>query len=396
MSKALDGVVVLDITSAFWSSLGVALLADFGVQVIKLERPTRDGEAAQDRPGFGAHHIELADRNKTSLVLDWERPRGREILKGLVAKADVVVTDLPAPELKAQRLDFDSLAQLKPDLIYARGSGLGPKGPDRDQPALDELAAARTGMMPILPEPDQPPVYTGGGQMYSTVMLAFGVMAALLHREETGEGQEVDVSLLAGNMYGASLDVQAFLAIGGERFLKPVSRLDAGNPMSGTLYMSSDGRWVTLTMPDTDRYWVSFAEMVELDPADARFDSHEKRCEENRLELMQVLEERFKRRDADHWRAEITERELNADVIQDYDYPANDETARRNSYVLEVDRAGGEPYKSLGLPIFMSDTPARLRSPAPSRGQHSAEVLSEMLGYAEDEIVQLRDEGIVV
>lgn len=395
MSKALDALVVLDMTSEFWSSLGVALLGDFGARAIRVERAGERETGDGHPPGSWNYRDELANRNKTSLALDWALPRGRQILDELLGQTDVLVVDRPAAQLREQRLDYESVARLKPDVIYARASGFGPKGPDHDSPALDELAAARTGMMPILPQPGQPPVYTGTGQMYTSVMLAFGVLAALRHRQETGEGQEVDVSLFAGNMYGASLDIQAYLAIGGERFLEPVSRLDAGNPMSGTLYMTQDGRWVTLTMPDTDRYWPSFAEMVGLDAQDPRFDTHERRCEANRLELMQLLEEAFRRHDADHWRAAITERNLSADVIEDYSYPAQDELARRNRYVVELQHPSQGPIKTLGLPIFMSDSPARLDRAAPCLGQHSAEILSDLLGYSEDQIAQLQDDGVV-
>jgi crotonobetainyl-CoA:carnitine CoA-transferase CaiB-like acyl-CoA transferase len=277
----------------------------------------------------------------------------------MLASADVFVTDLSHSELESRGLLYDSLSADHPRLIYAWASGFGPKGPDRDLPALDEIAAARTGMMPILPQPGQPPVYPGSGQMYSSVMLALGVMLAVHHREETGEGQRIDVSLFAGNMYGASLDIQAYLAIGlvdrtaGERFLHPVSRLDAGNPMSGPSYPASDGRWVTLTMPDTDRYWERFAPIVGLDPADPRFDTHEKRCEDNRLDLIARLDAAFREKPSTHWKQQILDLGLSADIIEEYDYPANDPEARANRYVIE---ASG--HDSLGFPIHMSDTPA--------------------------------------
>ena len=252
----------------------------------------------------------------------------------MIPKVDVVVTDWPRPRIEQHRFDYASFCALRADIIYAHATGFGPKGPDRDLPALDELAAARTGMMPILPQPGQPPVYAGAGQMYTAVMLAFGVTIALHHRQATGEGQEVDVSLFAGNIYGASLDVQAFLAMGGERFLHPVARMDAGNPMSGVLYPSQDGRWVCLTMPDTDRWWPGFSTMIGLDQNDPRFDSHEKRCGENRLALIRVLEAAFQQQPAHHWKRELTERQLSADVIEEFDYPAEDPQALRNRYIL--------------------------------------------------------------
>lgn len=397
MSKALEDVTVLDLTTAFWSSVGTALLADFGARVIKIEHAadqvTRDrNEAAAVAWDYDA---ELAQRNKLSVALNLDADAGRAIVRELVHHADVFVTDWPRPRIEQCSWDYSGVSVLKPDIIYAHASGFGPKGPDRDLPALDELAAARTGMMPILPQPGQPPVYAGVGQMYTSVMLAFGICLALRHRQATGEGQQVDVSLFAGNIYGASLDVQAFLAMGGERFLRPVSRLDAGNPMSGILYPSQDGRWVCLTMPDTDRWWPGFAPMVGLDPNDPRFNDHEKRCGPNRLELIQILDATFRQQPAAHWKRELTERQLSADIIEEFDYPASDPQAFNNRYIMELERPGVGRIKTLGFPIFMSETPARLSRTAPCRGQHSAEILHDLLGYSEDRIGELVTGGVV-
>jgi crotonobetainyl-CoA:carnitine CoA-transferase CaiB-like acyl-CoA transferase len=398
MTTALGGTVIVDATTSFWASLGVALLADFGARTVRLELlpesrerrlPTAGGDAPWD------YEFALANRNKQSLALDTAKPEGRRVFEDLIRHADVFVTDRPRGELAERGWGYDTLSALKPDIIYTRASGCGPQGPDADAPALDELAAARTGMMPILPQPGQPPIYTGGGQMYTAAMLALGTALALRHRKRTGEGQEVDVSLFAGNMYGGSLDIQAYLAILGERFLQPISRLDAGNPMSGPMYPTSDGRWVTLTMPDTDRYWPVFAEVVGIDAADSRFDSHEKRCEANRLELMQLLEKAFAREPAAHWKRAIVERGLNGDVIEDYSYPANDPQAALNSYVIEVDQAGVGAVKMLGFPLFMSETPAEMRSPAPTLGEHSIEVLREVLSYGDERTEALQREGVL-
>jgi formyl-CoA transferase len=398
MGKALEDVRILDQTTSFWSAFGAALLGDFGAQVIRVERLSR-GRSRRRSDGHATApwdwRLELANRNKRSVALDLDRSEGKEILRELVRRADVFVTDEPLGVLESEGRDYAALAALRPDLVYARGSGFGPRGPDRDLPAVDELAAARTGMMPILPQPGQPPVYSGSGPMYTTAMLAFGVLAALHHRAQTGEGQEVDVSLFAGNMYGASLDLQAYLAIGGERLLHPVSRLDAGNPMSGTLYPTKDGRWVTLTMPDTDRWWPGFADLVGLDPRDPRFDSHERRCETSRLELIRILDDAFRRQTGDHWRKVFAERKLSADVIEDYSFPAEDEQVFRNRYLLELEHPSLGPLKMLGFPIFMSDSPARLDRTAPCLGQHSAEVLHELLGYSEDRLQELAARGVI-
>jgi len=380
--------------------LGAALLADFGARVIRVERLPEARErwgknGSEDAQPPWDYRFELANRNKLSLAVNLDEAPGHQILEGLVRQADVFISDRPRKFIEEARLDYATMASIKPDIVYARASGFGPKGPDRDLPALDELAAARTGMMPIMPQPGQPPVFAASGQMYTVVMLAFGVVTALHHRHETGEGQEVDVSLFAGNMYGASLDIQAYLAMGGDRFLHPVSRFDAGNPMSGTLYTSKDGRWVTLTMPDTDRWWPGLAAILGLDPTDPRFDSHEKRCDVNRLELIKVFEDAFRQQPGDHWRTLFTERQLSADVIEDYSFPANDEQALRNRYIMELGHPHLGSIKTLGFPIFMSDSTARLDRTAPCLGQHSAEILREMLGYSESQIDDLQRKGII-
>jgi formyl-CoA transferase len=399
VSAALDGLVVIDLSTEFWSSLGAAMLGDFGADVIRIEtgRAPLSHAPEPDERAAWSYREELANRNKRSVALDLGQREGREILRELVGRADVFVCDWPESEVRDAGLDYESLSRTKPDLIYLRASGFGPNGPDRDLPALDELAAARTGMMPILPQPGEPPVYTGSGQIYTTVMLAFGVLTALQHREQSGEGQLVDVSLFAGNMYGAALDLQAYLAMGGERLLQPVARRDSGNPMSGSgmLYATRDGRWLTLTMPDTDRWWPGLAAAVGLDAADPRFDSHEKRCEQNRLELIGLLERAFLQHDGEHWRSVFAERQLSADVIEDYAFPAGDPQAERNRYLLSLDHPSLGRVQTLGFPIFMSETPARLDRFAPCAGQHGAQILHELLDYTEERIHALAESGIL-
>ena len=400
MSGALEGVVVLDLTSEFFASLTGALLGDFGATVIRVEDLSDPRRIDHNRDGMHPPERwnsldELAHRNKQSLAVNLGDSAGREILDKLVTTADVFLTDIPFESLDEKGWDYESLCKLKADIVVARGSGFGPKGPDRDLPAYDELAAARTGVMPTLVQPGQPPVYTGVGQMQTAVMLALGIVMALYHRDLSGEGQLVDASLLGGNMYSQSLDMQAYLAMREDRFLEPISRLDSSNPMSGPMYPSSDGRWVTLAMPDTDKYWPAFAEIMDLDVEDPRFDSHEKRCGENRLEMMQVLEELFSRQPGSHWKRALDEKQLPADVIEKYDYPASDQIAAVNRYILNLDHPSHGAIQSLGFPIYMSESPARLRGMAPCVGQHSAEILQERLGYTDAEIEALSSSGAI-
>ena len=393
MSRALDDVIVLDLGRQFCTALSAAFLADFGARVIRLDPLPAN---AEPRPAGWNHEADLIHRNKESLALDFRRDQGRAVLTDLLAKVDVVVTDWQRDELAAAGPAYVRVRTIRPDIVYGRLSGFGPLGPDAALPPIDELAAARTGMMPILPQPGQPPVYTGSGAMHASVMMAFGIVMALFHRLETGEGQEVDVSLFGANMYGAALDLQAFLAIGkGDRLLNPISRLDVSNPMSGSLYPSADGRWVTLTMPDTDRWWPVFSKMVGLATDDPRFDTHDKRTESHRLELIEALEQAFQRHPGAYWRQAFMDNQMSADVIEQFDYPASDPQVGANRYILELDHPSFGKVKSLGFPIFMSDSTARLERLAPCSGQHGGQVLHELLGYSAETIHQLTAAGVV-
>lgn len=392
MNRPLDDVVVIDLTRLFCTALSAAFLADFGARVVRIDSLPPAPHAARS----WNHDADLIHRNKESIALDLAGDEGRAVLRELVARADVLLTDWSVAELQALGIDHDVATALRPDLIYGRLSGFGPLGPDSGLPPIDELAAARTGMMPILPQPGQPPVYTGAGAMHSTAMLAFGIVTALFHRVDSGEGQAVDVSLFGANMYGAALDIQAFLAIGkGDRLLNPISRLDVSNPMSGALYPSADGRWVTLTMPDTDRWWPVFSAAVGLAEDDPRFDTHDKRTETNRIELIHALEVAFATRPGVHWRQVFMEKQMSADVIERFDYPASDPQARTNRYILELEHPSFGAVKSLGFPIFLSEGTARLDTLAPCIGQHSAQILRDLLGYSEDAVHACRRAGVV-
>lgn len=409
--RALDDICVLDLTTEMWSGIGASLLGDFGARVIRIDDLSRrpndpDRDGCHPREAFDAD-AELIHRNKRSIGIDLDDPAGREVFAALVAQADVLLTDLPFATLHERGWSEDDLAKLNPGLVYARGSGFGPRGPDRDLPALDELAAARTGVMPTLPQPGEPPVYTGSGQMYTAVMLAFGIMVALHHRAETrpagsedpleGEGQVVDASLFAGNLYGAALNIDAYLAMRDDRLSEPISRLDAGNPMSGAglSYPTSDGRWVTLTMPDSDRWWPAFSKVMGLAVDDPRFDTHDKRCGESRHEMMHLLEELFSKQPGAYWRQRFSEEHLSADIIEKYEFVTDYDQASINRYVLDLDHPSYGPFQSLGFPVHLSGTPARLGRLAPCVGQHSAEILAEVLGMTDRDISELETRGIV-
>jgi crotonobetainyl-CoA:carnitine CoA-transferase CaiB-like acyl-CoA transferase len=148
-------------------------------------------------------------------------------------------------------------------------------------------------------------------------------------------------------------------------------------------------------MPDTDRWWPDFSQLIGVAVDDSRFDSHEKRTSTHRSELMIVIEEAIRKRSSADWRAAFEERGLSADVIQEFDYPERDVEARRNRYILALEDSSRGAFKTLGFPIHMSQTPARLDRRPPTRGQHTARILHDLLGLAESEIDELEMQGTI-
>ena len=387
MGRILEDVTVLDLTRQFPAALSAAFLGDFGARIIRLDLlPT----APSAPTGRWNHEADLIHRNKLSVAINPSTPRGREVIRSLAAKADVIVTDWQRDELAAMALDYAAASAARADIIHAPVR-LGP-GVRTRLPAIDELPRRAPVRCRCCRNPGSR-LSTPAPARCAMGQLAFGIVTASQVCRPKGN---VDVSLFGANMYGSALDLQAFLAIGhGDRLLNPISRLDVSNPMSGSVYMSADGRWVTLTMLDTDRWWPAFSGILGIPQDDARFDTHEKRTAVNRLALIGELEERFRREPADHWRRQFQEKQLSADIIERFDFPANDPGVYANRYIIDLEHPSFGKVKSLGFPVWVSDSPARLERLAPCVGQHTDQVLHELLGLSRQSIHELADAGVL-
>ena len=413
MSKALEGVRVVALGTSVATSLATAYLADFGAEVVKVEtlgsEHTGELEDAKAGPYRGEwnYWADFLDRNKESVALDPAQDAGKELVRKLVAKSDVFSTDWTGEALEALSLSYGRVSEIKPEIIYAVCSCLGRHGPDKDMPVVDELAAARTGVMPILPQPEQPPVYYGGGEVIAALCIAYGVVAALCHRNRTGEGQRVDASLLGANAYWAAYLFQAYL---GTCFLPPDSlvegifsplepmwRRDGAQPLSN-VYPTKD-KWIFMGFPHTDLYWHDFCQTIEAEwlENDPRFENHTKRCIlENRRQLAEILDEVFTKRSVGEWLERWEGKRYRIDCVQSPEDIVEDEQARDNGYILDVDHPSYGRVRLLWNPVHCSKTPPMLSSLAPYPGQHNLEVLVDWLGYTSDEVYLLRKQGVVV
>jgi len=399
----LDGVRVIDWT--IWQQGPVAslMLGDLGADVIKIEErvggdPGRGVLKAQgldlrDRPNF---YFEANNRNKRSLTVDLKKPAGVAIVQRLAERADVFVQNFRKGVAGRLGLDAATLRAQNPRLVYASASGYGPEGPESGAPSFDYLGLARSGIMYSCGEPDDEPLAIAGGiaDQMGAIMLAYGIVTALLARERTGRGQEVDASHLGSMAWLQGLGLSARLMLG--RALPRQPRRFATNPLWNH-YRCGDGLWLALSMLQPDRYWERFCAVLEIPEAaaDARFKSMLDRMM-NAGECIALLDQVFARRPRAEWLRRLAEGgDFIYSIINAVDDLPDDPQMQANGYVTAFEHPAFGPTQVVGLPVRLSDTPGSIRLPAPEFGQHTEAILTEVLGYSWEEIGRLRDQEVI-
>jgi len=399
----LDGIRVIDWT--IWQQGPVAslMLGDLGADVIKIEErvggdPGRGVLKAQgldlrDRPNF---YFEANNRNKRSLTVDLKKPAGVAIVQRLAERADVFVQNFRKGVAARLGLDAATLRAQNPRLVYASASGYGPEGPESGAPSFDYLGLARSGIMYSCGEPDDEPLAIAGGiaDQMGAIMLAYGIVTALLARERTGRGQEVDASHLGSMAWLQGLGLSARLMLG--RALPRQARRFATNPLWNH-YRCGDGLWLALSMLQPDRYWERFCAVLEMPEAaaDARFKSMLDRMM-NAGECIALLDQVFARRPRAEWLRRLAEGgDFIYSIINAVDDLPDDPQMQANGYVTAFEHPAFGPTQVVGLPVRLSDTPGSIRLPAPEFGQHTEAILTEVLGYSWEEIGRLREAEVI-
>ena len=402
MGMALEGVRVVDMTIGQLGPVASMMLADMGADVIKLEEPVSGDPGRYVHSIMGvsvplSFYFENNNRNKRSITVNLKTERGREIVYRLAETSDVFVTNYRRNAVGKLRVDYQTLSQYNPRIIYAIGSGFGRRGPDWDKPALDLAAQARGGIMSIIGEPSQPPAPVGVGlaDQVAAGLLAYGIALALFARERTGRGQEVDISLLAGQAWLGALALQDYLFYGKDHGpLGKVSRASTRNPL-WNVYRTKDDEWLCLAMLVSEPYWSDFCVVMGIEglEKDPRFESHTAR-EENAAELISILDQCFATETRDEWVKRLGQRELLWEPVKDYAEVAADPQMTENEYIVDFDHPIHGMVKEVGIPVKLSNTPGKIRKPAPELGQHTEEVLLE-IGYTWEEIAKLREDKAI-
>jgi crotonobetainyl-CoA:carnitine CoA-transferase CaiB-like acyl-CoA transferase len=398
MPRPLEGIRVIDWTIWQQGPVAAAMLGDLGADVIKVEErvggdPGRGvarmaGLDLSDRPNF---YFEANNRNKRGITLDLKKPEALEIVYRLVAKSDVFVQNFRKGVADRLGLGYEALKAHNPKIIYASATGYGMEGPESGDPSFDYLGLARSGIMLAAGEPDMPPLAIAGGvaDQMGAIMLAYGVMAALMARERFGVGQQVDASHLGSMTWLQGLSVAARLMMG---FAIPrQSRSATINPLWNH-YRCADGRWIALGMLQPDRQWKDFCRAIGADEAaeDPRLATMQDRAG-RATEVIALLDGIFATRSCSEWVKILREGgDFIFTPLNSVDDLPDDPQVQLNRYVDDFDHPVYGPTKVVGLPVRLSKTPGRIDRPAPEFGQHTEEVLTEILGYSWEDVGRLK------
>jgi crotonobetainyl-CoA:carnitine CoA-transferase CaiB-like acyl-CoA transferase len=401
---AFAGIRVVELAQWVFVPVAGALLADWGADVVRIERPEGDPYRGLMTQGIGTDSggvnlsIALANRGKRSIALDLRREEGRKVLEQLLETADVFLTNFRPGALRRLGLDAETLTERYPALVYARGHGFGVRGPDADMPGYDSSAFfSRGGMAHVLtpPELDRPIGQRGAmGDRNGAMALAFGMAAALLQRTRTGKGSVVDVSLLATAIWTLSSDVLSALQGQQPRAMSATGAGGYVNPLVGT-YGTQDGRHIQLVFLEADRYWPDFCRLLGREELidDPRFVDLQAR-REHAEECVAELTAEFKSRTFAEWKTLLAGIDAPWAPVQAVEELLDDPQVIANDYIGDVLDDGGAPsYRLPSVPVQFDEHGPVLRR-APEHGEHSELLLLE-LGYTWDQIGDLRDAGVI-
>jgi len=396
--RPMDGITILDLTVMTAGPVGTMLLGDLGADVIKIEEPTA-GDLARN---LGTMFVEgesvqflSQNRNKRSVRLDLKTEAGRDVFLRLARSADVVVENFRPGTVDRLGIGYDAVRAANPRIIYASVSAFGQSGPYAGWPANDPIVQAVAGLMAMTGEADGRPVRVGAPlpDFGAAAMLAFGLSAALLHRERHGEGQRIDTSLLAATLFSTiPRDGEAI------RSGHAPERLGSGHPTMVPYrnYMGSDGRYF-FAAAFTPKFWQNLCQALGRPdlPADPRFVDNKARTA-NRDALDAILEEIFAQHPAAYWVDRLATCDVPCALVQDYHTAlAEDPQVRHNGAVLRFDHPVAGTMTNIANPVNFHGTPAAVRRAPPVLGQHTREVLLEK-GFTAQEVEVLIREGTVV
>jgi crotonobetainyl-CoA:carnitine CoA-transferase CaiB-like acyl-CoA transferase len=384
----LDDVRVVELSEALAGPYCAMLLGDFGADVIKIERPgVGDQSRGWGPPFVGSESAYFlgANRNKRSVALNYDHPRGAEALRRLISASDIFICNQPSlASLKKRGIDAETLCEKNPRLIYCSITGYGFTGPKAGRPGYDILAQAEAGVMSFTGEPDGGPMRypIAIADMTCGMYSAMGILAALYAREKTGRGQFLDMALLDSQL--------TWLANVGSSYLNAKAspkRWGNAHPniVPYEVFRGADGRSFVLGV-GTEALWKKCVGMMRIENGvgrDEKFRTNALRIK-NRVELIPLLQKMFDGQATSAWLEQLAAAQIPAAPINTVEEAVNDAQTLARNMIVQLEHPALGVARSIGNPIKFSETPVSYRLPPPLLGEHTSKVLRE-LGYSEEE-----------
>ncbi|MBP2028353.1 CoA:oxalate CoA-transferase [Acetoanaerobium pronyense] len=394
MKQALEGIKVLDLTRVLAGPYATMVMADMGAEVIKIETPKIGDDSRHFGPYINhesAYFMSL-NRNKKSMTLNLKKEKAKELFLEMVKHADVIVENYRPGTMEKLGLGYEELKKINPRIIYAAASGFGHSGPYSKRAAYDAVVQAMGGIMSITGEVGGVPTRVGPsiGDITAGLFSAIGILAALNYRNETGIGQKVDVAMLDCQVAILENAIARYVVTG--EVPKP-----AGNRHTSITpfepFETLDGEIMIAAGND-----VLFQKMCNVMNQnswleDERFMTNPSRTK-HADELKELIEEVTKTKNTEQWQNILDEAGVPNGPINTIDKVLEDPQVKAREMIVEVDHPVAGHLKMAGVPIKMSETQGKVVNPAPLLGEHTHEVIKELLGYSDEEIKLLEEEGI--
>lgn len=399
--KALEGIRVTDLTHVLAGPFCTMILADLGAEVIKVEPPIGDDSRQfgpfVKEPGGGRQsgYFISINRNKKSVCVNLKKPEGKEILRKLVSVSDVVVENYRPDTMRKLGFSFEELKAIKKDIIYCSICGFGQDALPQyaTRPSYDMVAQAYSGIISITGPEGGPPcrVGTSVGDIVAGHQAAISILAALRYRDATGVGQHVDISMVDGLVYILENAIARYTILG-----EVPGPLGTAHPTIAPFQaFEAADEWVVIPIGN-DALWAEFCKAIERPELtdDPRFKTNPLRCE-HRGELVAVLQEVIRKKKASEW-FEIFERhKLPYSPVNTIDKVVGDPNVNYRKMIAEVEQPRVGKLKIAGSPFHLSETPGEVRTHAPLLGEHTDEVLVNLLGFSRDQVAVLKQNEVV-
>ncbi|MFA9201628.1 MAG: CaiB/BaiF CoA transferase family protein [Cypionkella sp.] len=398
MTGALDGIRVLDLSRVLAGPWSTQVRGDLGAEVIKGEQPGAGDDTRAWGPPFlpgseDSAYFSCANRNKRSVAVDIARTEGQDVIRRLAAVSDVVVENFRVGGLARYGLDYDDLRQVKPDLVWCSITGFGQTGPEKDRGGYDFLIQGMSGLMSVTGAADGPPTKVGVpiSDLTTGLYAAIAILAALRHRDRTGEGQRIDLALLDAQVAMMSNQAANWLNGGGEP-----RRLGNQHPniVPYQVFACADGDILIATA--NDRQFGKLCRVLGFDAlaSDARFAAMRARGA-NRAALLAELEPAIARWAAEPLVAALNDAGVPSGRVNTVPEALTHPQIAARGLVGTLERRDGSEVRFVGFPAKLSATPASYRAAPPRAGEDTEAVLAEVLGVSSAEAARLREIGAV-